>query len=312
MSSRHHIDHAYRSILQQIIRDGTPKPDRTGVGTISIPAAMFQYDLAWGPPVLHGKKIATRSMITELAGFLQGRTDKRWYQERKCKIWNEWCNPQKVPYSNNDPAIQARMAAETDLGPIYGAQWRNFMGTAALYQREKQDGGQAVAFSDGYETIQGVDQLNDLLKTLEKDPNSRRMIVSAWNPIEQPMMALPPCHFSFQVIVTGGKLNLNWNQRSVDSFIGLPFNIASYGVLAYLLAKQFDLGLGMLTGFLGDTHIYNNHTDQVDEYLSRMTKDNNSFWDLSDGFESVLNFEPDMLHLRGYEPWPAIEAPINI
>jgi len=203
MDPSRHIDLAYRAVLSRVINGGERRPNRTGVDTIAIPAAMFQYDLSCGPPLLHGKKMFFKGINVELAGFLNGITSKQWYCDRGCHIWDQWCNPQKVPYSNSDPEVHARMAAEDDLGPVYGAQWRNFMGRTF------------DACTD-MDAPNGFDQLKKLVETLEKDPDSRRMVVSAWNPIEQHMMALPPCHFAFQVLVINGTLNLSWHQRSLN------------------------------------------------------------------------------------------------
>lgn len=299
-----HIDLAYETVLKRVLDEGEDRPNRTGVGSLAIPAAMFQYDLACGPPILHGKKMPFKSIITELSGFLNGITSKKWFQDRGCKVWDEWCNPQIVSYSNNDPEQKKLMKACDDLGPIYGAQWRRFMGHSQL-----------VPGHPGPEVsgmITGFDQLAKLVEILGKDPDSRRMIVSAVNPIEQPMMALPPCHFAWQVLVINGKLNLSWHQRSCDMFLGVPFNIASYGFLALLLCHQFGFIPGMLTGHLGDTHIYDNHREQVDEQLSRDIKENKAKFDIADEFESVLAFYPEMVRLDDYDPHPAIKGDIAV
>jgi thymidylate synthase len=239
------LDKQYINLLRNIKQNGMHKGDRTGTGTQSISGAMIQHNMAEGFPLLTTKKVAFKTMATELEGFIKGITSKDWYQNRNCHIWDEWCNPMQVPSDVlNNEERKAFQVQELDLGPIYGRQWRNFNG-------------------DNY------DQLEKVLHSLECHPNDRRMIVSAWNPLQLDQMALPPCHLLWQVIVRGGYLDLLWYQRSVDVFLGLPFNIASYGLLLELLAHQFGYKSGILTGFLGDTHIYNNLTEQVDKQISR-------------------------------------------
>ena len=233
----------YLEIVDNILTYGKLKADRTGVGTLAVFGVQFRHDMSKGFPLLTSKKMAHKAIRVELEGFLKGVTDKHWYQERDCIIWNDWCNPAKVPYSHDDET-KKRMKEERDLGPIYGKQWRDFNG-------------------------EGYDQLEDVVNTLKRDPNSRRMVVSAWNPVQREEMALEPCHYSFQVDVIDNKLNLAWNQRSVDTMLGLPFNIASYGILLHLLAKESGYEEGVLVGNLGDTHIYKNHIEGARMQLER-------------------------------------------
>jgi len=200
------------------------------------------------------KKMPFKMIASELEFFIKGVTDKKWLQERRNSIWNEWAWQKKVPYGH-DNETRAMMEMERDLGPIYGFQWRNF---DADYRGHNFD----------YRG-QGVDQLEKLVESINVNPNSRRMLVSAWNPNQLDEMGLPPCHYGFQVVVTDNKLDLLWNQRSVDVGLGLPFNIASYGLMLHLLAKETGYLEGKLIGFLGDVHIYENHVSGLEKQLVR-------------------------------------------
>ncbi|MEK6857792.1 MAG: thymidylate synthase, partial [Nanoarchaeota archaeon] len=229
---------AYLDIVQNILENGVEKGDRTGTGTLSVFGVKFEHDMEKGFPAVTTKKIFFRSLLVELEFFIKGYTDKRWLQERKCTIWDEWANPQKTPYGHDLESL-VKMKDESDLGPIYGFQWRHY---GANYEG---------VFSD-YEG-KGVDQLKEVIKLIKNKPDDRRMIVTAWNPMQMDQMALPACHYGFQCYVGDGKLNLAWNQRSVDTMLGLPFNIASYAMLLHLIAKETNLKEGKLVGFLGDT-----------------------------------------------------------
>jgi thymidylate synthase len=245
---------AYLDIVSRILDQGVVKPNRTGVDAITIVGATFEHDMSLGYPLLTTKSVPFRLVASELEFFIRGITDKDWLRERNNHIWDEWCSPDQVPYGH-DEETRRRMLQERELGPIYGWQWRHF---GAQYVRHDQPPAGS-----------GVDQLKRVVDQLRTDPDDRRMIVSAWNPVDFPRMALPPCHYCFQVTVIDGRLNLLWNQRSVDVALGLPFNIASYALLLHLLAKQARLGEGRLVGFLADTHIYVNHVDGLREQLSR-------------------------------------------
>ena len=278
---------AYHEIVNEILTKGVEKKNRTGVGCLAIAGAMFSHDMEDGFPLITTKKMPFKVIATELEFFIKGITDKKWLQDRQNYIWNEWANPEKAPYGHSDEAKQ-KMVEERDLGAIYGFQWRHF---GAEYDNYDSD------YSG-----KGVDQLKYVVEMLKKDPTDRRMIVSAWNPAAKHKMALPPCHYCFQVTVIDGKLNLLWNQRSVDTMLGLPFNIASYGLLLHLLAKESGLKEGKLVGFLGDVHIYTNHVEGAKEQMTRdcgkfglpkiFTKDFNSIFDWKaldttvDGYES--------------------------
>lgn len=244
----------YLNIVETILEKGTRKKNRTGVDTIGIFGVKFEHDMQEGFPLLTTKKMAYKNILSELEFFIKGYTDKTWLQERNNHIWDEWCNPKKVPYGHGAETF-VKMHDERDLGPIYGFQWRHF-------------GAEYLGYDADY-TGQGVDQLAQLVDKLKNNPGDRRMIVSAWNPTQISEMALPPCHYQFQVNVSDGKLDLAWSQRSVDTMLGLPFNIASYATLLHLLAKEAGLKEGTLTGFLGDTHIYENHLDGAKEQVKR-------------------------------------------
>src|SRR3989344_4539336 len=226
---------AYLNIVRKILSEGVRKSNRTGVDTIAIAGAMFEHDMSQGFPLLTTKKVPFRNIATELEFFIKGITDKKWLQDRKNYIWNEWAHPEKAPYGHS-PEHKQHMAEERDLGPVYGFQWRHF---GAEYDSHDSD----------YHS-KGVDQLKRVVDKLKTDPHDRRMIVSAWNPLHLHKMGLPPCHYAFQVTVIDGKVNLLWNQRSVDTMLGLPFNIASYALLLHLIAKEAGLKEGKLIGFL--------------------------------------------------------------
>jgi thymidylate synthase len=246
--------YAYLEIVRRILEQGVRKPNRTGVDALTLPGAMFEHDMKDGFPLLTTKAMPFRLIASELEFFIKGITDKEWLRSRNNHIWDDWCSPEKVPYGH-DPATREKMSAERELGPIYGWQWRNF-------------GAKYIAW-DRPATGSGVDQLLDLVEKLKSNPDDRRMLVSAWNPVDFARMALPPCHYGFQVTVVAGKLNLLWNQRSVDLALGLPFNIASYALLLHLLARGSGLEEGRLVGFLADTHIYVNHREGLRTQLER-------------------------------------------
>ena len=274
----------YLSIVRNILVTGDYKENRTGVPTYSIAGAMFEHDMSDGFPLLTTKSVSLRLVASELEFFIKGLTDKNWLQERNNHLWDEWCWQLKVPYGH-DKETQQKMFEERDLGPIYGFQWRHF--------DAEYDG-----FDKDY-SGQGIDQLENLIDTLKTNPNDRRMIVSAWNPNQVDEMALPPCHYGFQVTVTDDKLNLMWNQRSVDTALGLPFNIASYGLLLHLLAKETGFEEGYLVGFLGDTHIYENHVESLKKQLSRVPKDLPSIE--TENFTSIFDWKYTDSKVIGYE-----------
>lgn len=245
---------AYLDIVKNVLGNGEKIDNRTGIKAYTIAGAIFEHDMSKGFPLLTTKKTPFKLVASELEFFINGITDKKWLQDKNNHIWDEWAKPQKAPYGH-DETSKRKMLEERDLGPIYGFQWRHFN---APYER----------YDSGY-VGKGIDQLKKVVETLKTNPRDRRMIVSAWNPLQFNEMALPPCHYAFQITVINNKLNLLWNQRSVDTMLGLPFNIASYGLLLHLLAKETGLKEGKLVGFLADVHIYENHIDGVKEQLSR-------------------------------------------
>ncbi|OGH87458.1 MAG: thymidylate synthase [Candidatus Magasanikbacteria bacterium RIFOXYC2_FULL_42_28] len=288
---------SYLNIVKTVLEKGETKTDRTGTGTLAIAGAYFEHDMATGYPLLTTKKMPFKVMAAELEFFIKGLTDKEWLKAKNCHIWDEWCSPKKVPYAH-DEATKQKMAAERDLGPIYGFQWRHFN---APYEN----------FDSNYADT-GVDQLKKLIETIKTNPSDRRMIVMAWNPCQIGEMALPPCHYGFQVTVINGRLNLLWNQRSVDTMLGLPFNISSYALLLHLLAKECNLKEGKLVGFLADAHIYLNHVDGVREQL---TRDPNTYplpQIKTEKFTNIFDWQYGDTELMSYQSHPKISFPIAV
>jgi thymidylate synthase len=273
---------AYIDVVQKVLTHGVRKENRTGTDALSFPGILFEHDMGTGFPLLTTKRVPLRLVASELEFFIRGLTDKAWLTERNNHIWDEWCSPEAVPYAHDD-ATKARMKAETNLGPIYGAQWRNFG---------------------------GVDQLASVVHTLKTNPDDRRMIVSAWNPPDLPRMALPPCHYAFQLTVTNGRLNLLWNQRSVDVALGLPFNIASYALLLHLLAKEANLQEGRLVGFLADTHIYVNHVEALKTQIARAPKPLPRV--ATAPFTGIFHWTHTDTKAADYAPWPAVPFEIAV
>lgn len=301
------IDEQYKTLLKEVLEDGFDKNDRTGIGSRSIAGAMLKHDMGEGFPALTIRKVPFKSVRVELEGFIKGINSKKWYQERGCKLWNEWCNPQKVAYSN-DPDTKQKMLEEDDLGLIYGNNWRDFHHPRASYSSGNSQYGRSLR--EGWNRSKGVDQLQNLVEILKKDPNSRRMLVTAWNPLAMDYAALPACHDSWQVTVTGGKLNLLWRQRSCDLLLGIPANIASYAILLHLLALESGLEEGHLIGFLGDVHLYSNQLDAAKEYLNRdafelpriKTKE----------FTSIFDWDHSQTKLIGYEAHDRIKVDVAV
>lgn len=271
----------YLDILDNIMTNATDlRMNRTGIPDIGLSAgAVFEHDMSTGFPLVTTKKMGLKNIATELEFFLHGITDKRWLQDRKCHIWDEWANPVKVEQkyniaTNNLPNLtddektnirNAIMDSERDLGPIYGFQWRHF-GGEYVWNENRINKNPTDNFNP---KNPGIDQVQNAIYKLKNNPNDRRILVSAWNPVAIPQMALPPCHVMHQLVVRDGKLSLIWTQRSCDMFLGVPYNIASYALLLLLYAKEAGLKPGMLKGELHDAHIYQNHIPQVREQLKR-------------------------------------------
>ena len=283
-------DKEYFRIVNKILTEGTWKGNRTGVDCLTIAGCMFEHDMADGFPLLTSRKLPFKSTKVELEFFIKGLSSKRWLQDRGCHYWDGWCNPKKVPYAN-DAETKKKMAEEDDLGLIYGTQWRNFS------DPEGCDWGHS-----------SVDQLKNLVDTLKKNPSDRRMIVSAWNPLVLPYAALPSCHYGFQVTVIGDKLNLAWNQRSVD--IACNQSIATYGLLLHLLAKEAGLKEGKLIGFLMDTHAYANHIDGLKKQLTQQTYQLPTI--KTDKFTSIFDWTYEDTELVGYKHSEPIKYEVSV
>jgi len=284
------LDKTFQENLELILTKGYKKEDRTGTGTISFPGVMIRHDMSDGYPLLTLRKVPFKSAAIELEGFIKGITSKQWYKERGCNYWNQWCNPQEVAYGTDDDT-KKKMEECDDLGEIYGKQWRDFHDVTYPWGGEHKD------------------QLKDVVDTLKSNPNSRRMLCSAWNPLALEHMALPPCHFAWQVNVTDGKLNLFYYMRSVDFVLGNDLN--TYGLLLHLLAKESNLKEGMLVGFFADAHIYLNHIDGIKELLNR-----NATGKLptikTDNFKSIYDWQYSDTILLDYEPLPSVKFNVAV
>jgi thymidylate synthase len=277
----------YLDLLKHVLEDGEVREDRTGTGTRSVFGYQMRFDLSKGFPLLTTKKVHVKSILIELLWFLQGETKVQWLKERGVSIWDEW-------------ATEAQCArferSEGDLGPVYGHQWRNF---GATLQK------------DGSYARDGVDQIAQLLSQIQKNPNSRRLIVTGWNPKEADHVALPPCHTLFQFYVSNGKLSCQLYQRSGDIFLGVPFNIASYAMLTHMIAHACELEVGHFVHTLGDAHLYQNHVEQAQLQLSREPRPLPKI-SLNPAKRDLFAFEYEDITLEGYDPHPAIKAPIAV
>ena len=286
---------AYLDILKKILEEGEVKESRTVVDTIALTGAFFEHDMTDGFPLLTTKRIPFRLIASELEFFIKGITDKQWLIERDNHIWDEWCSPLIVP-NKHDEETRAKMLAERDLGPLYGWQWRHF-------------GADYTTYDAGYEG-KGIDQLKRVVARLKSEPSSRRIICMAWNPKDVDSVEPPFCHYGFQVTVVNGRLNLLWNQRSVDTPLGLPFNIASYGLLLHLLAKECGLKEGKLIGFLADTHIYLNQIEGIREQLKRKPYPLPTL--VTENFTSIFDWKYTDSKLVDYEHYPTIKFDISV
>ena len=258
----------YLDLLRDILDNGVDKMDRTGVGTRSVFGRQMRFNLNEGFPLLTTKKMHLKSIIYELLWFIKGDTNVKYLQEHGVRIWNEWADE------------------NGDLGPIYGAQWRNWNGD-------------------------GIDQLAEVIATLKRNPNDRRMIVSAWNPSQLAAMHLPPCHMMFQFYVANGKLSCMLYQRSCDMFLGVPFNIASYALLTMMIAQVCELKLGDFVHVLGDTHIYHNHFEQVKEQLSRVPLELPQM-KINPDIKDINDFKFEDFELQNYQSYPPIKATVAV
>ena len=261
----------YLDLLQHVLQHGTVKTDRTGTGTKSVFGYQLRCNLADGFPLLTTKKVHLKSIIYELLWFLRGDTNVRWLQQHGVRIWNEWAD------------------ADGDLGPVYGHQWRSW---------PDYHGGT-------------IDQISQVVEMIKHTPDSRRLIVSAWNVADVPTMKLPPCHTLFQFYVADGRLSLQLYQRSADLFLGVPFNIASYALLLQMVAHVTGLQPGEFVHSFGDAHIYLNHMTQVQEQLSRTPRQLPRMT-LNPQVTSIFDYQYDDFTLEGYDPWPAIKGEVSV
>ena len=290
MTSNYHNsknEQAYLDLLQHVMTNGTEKGDRTGTGTLSHFGAQLRFDLADGFPLLTTKKVHFKSIVYELFWFLSGSTHVDYLQENNVRIWNEWATADQTARFNRPAG---------DLGPIYGHQWRNYGAT----KRE-----------DGSYDNDGVDQITDVIEQIKTNPNSRRLIVSGWNPKEADQVALPPCHTLFQFFVADNKLSCQLYQRSADLFLGVPFNIASYALLTHMVAQVCGLEVGEFVWTGGDCHIYQNHREQVEVQLTRSLYELPTLT-LNPDIKDIFAFTFDDISVEGYESHPAIKAKVAV
>lgn len=288
----------YHRIIRDVLDNGVMEPNRTGINAITNTSAEFNCDTSLGFPAITTKRLYIRKVKVELEGFCKAKTDKKWYQDRQCDIWDEWCRPDIIPYGHGEDRFAA-MKAERDLGPIYGFQWRHF-------------GAEYKSYDSDYSN-EGVDQLKKAIDDLRKDPHNRRIIVQAWNPAQIHMMALPACHTGFQLMVTSGKLDLIWSQRSCDLMLGIPFNIACYAILQHLIARDVGMQTGRLVGKLTNVHIYENHLEGAREQLSRDPERHAPPTIVTEGEStSLFDWDHTMTKLVGYEHDPAIKMEVAI
>lgn len=280
-------EQAYLDLLRYVRDFGTQKGDRTGTGTLSHFGAQLRFNLQDGFPLLTTKKIHTKSVIYELLWFLKGDTHVNYLQEHGVRIWNEWATAEQT-------ARFGRPAG--DLGPVYGHQWRNFG---------------ASVDEQGHYQADGVDQIAQVVAQIKTNPNSRRLIVSGWNPQEADQVALPPCHTLFQFFVANNQLSCQLYQRSADLFLGVPFNIASYALLTHMVAQVTGLGVGEFIWTGGDCHIYNNHLEQVNEQLSR-TPYALPQLQLNPSVDDIFSFTFDDIQIINYQSHPTIKAQVAV
>ena len=326
------IEHDYLRLLDDILHNGVEKKDRTGTGTISVFGRQIRHKMSEGFPLLTTKKMAFKTMVTELLWFLKGDTNIKYLVENGCNIWNgdayknyktnqrkpkigDWenyidcycghtdtcdCGPlSKKEFINKIKTDDEFAKKWGELGPIYGRQWRNW--TTEVFQKDEES-------KKVFHATKQIDQIQNLINDIKTNPDSRRLMVSAWNVGELDQMVLPPCHYGFQCYVTDGKyLSLMWNQRSVDTFLGLPFNIASYGLLLEIIAKEVNMVPDELIGNLGDVHLYSNHIEQAKEQITRKPM-NLPTLEISE--VDVLKGEIE-LELKNYLHHKPIKAPLS-
>ncbi|OMF38300.1 thymidylate synthase [Paenibacillus sp. FSL H8-0548] len=315
-------EQAYLQLLKYVLEHGTRKEDRTGTGTISTFGYQMRFDLNEGFPLLTTKRVPFRLIVSELIWFIQGDTNIRYLLQHNNNIWNEWAFKRWIESSDyKGPDMTnfgLRIQTDADFAKEYEAQMEQFK------QLILTDDQFAEAFGElgnvygkqwrEWKTTQGdtIDQLKDVIETIKTNPDSRRLIVSAWNPEDVPTnMALPPCHTMFQFYVTNGKLSCQLYQRSADIFLGIPFNIASYALLTHLIAHECGLEVGEFIHTLGDAHIYTNHLEQIDLQLSREPRALPALR-LNADKKSIFDFAAEDITIEQYEPHPSIKAPVAV
>lgn len=315
----------YLEMAREIVEGGIWRENRTGIKAKSIWGHMMRFDLQEGFPLVTTKKVYFHAVLVELIGFIQGITDVAWYQERRCNIWNEWASEkyacERLKLEPEDPGY-----AEGDLGPIYPHQWR-FFGAEyqGAYNPDKNP-----ELAQQYQREGAKNQLSSVVDKLRKEPSSRQVVMSAWNPQQQRYMALPPCHVLAQFQVRGGRLCSTLYQRSADVFLGVPFNIAQYALLTHLIAHILDLGVGTFVHFLADAHIYENHLEQVKEQLTRDPRPRPRLEIHSPEKQDIVKLATTLfdggkrsrkdrragrygqLQLHGYDPHPALKGKVAV
>ena len=280
-------EQAYLDLLRHVMSEGTEKGDRTGTGTLSHFGAQMRFDLSDGFPLLTTKKVHFKSIVYELLWFLSGSTHVDYLQENGVRIWNEWATAEQTARFNRPAG---------DLGPVYGHQWRNYGASKG---------------ADGSYNDDGVDQIAQVVEQIKTNPNSRRLIVSGWNPGEAEQVALPPCHTLFQFFVADGKLSCQLYQRSADLFLGVPFNIASYALLTHMVAQVCGLEVGEFVWTGGDCHIYQNHREQAELQLTRSLYTPPTLT-LNPEVKDIFAFEYDDISVNNYESHPTIKAKVAV
>lgn len=289
----------YLNLLNDIMKNGVDRSDRTGTGTRSVFGRQMRFDLSKSFPLLTTKKVFFKGVAYELLWFIKGDTNIKYLLDHGVHIWDEWADK------------------NGDLGPVYGSQWRNFGADGLRYSHvqvtEFSPDGKPFKATENKGQVwgsQGIDQLGNVIQSIKKNPDSRRHLVVAWNPIELPLMALPPCHCLFQFYVANGKLSCQLYQRSCDVFLGLPFNIASYSLLTHMIAKVCDLNVGEFVWTGGDIHIYHNHFNQVKTQLERKPRRLPTL--VINKKNKIEEYDYDDFRIDNYNPYPVIKAPIAV
>ncbi len=289
------FDKKYQDLLRSV-RDAPTKPTRQGVDAHTIAGTTFEHYMSEGFPLTTLRKIRFDLIASELQFNILGLTDKRWLQERGNHIWDPWCDPTIVPYGRDD-ATKVKMRTERDLGPLYGFQWRHF-------------GAEYRGYDEDYRS-KGIDQLATLLETLRKDPNSKRMVVTSWNPIHLHRQSIPPCPFAFEVSLVGGEMHLFFFQRSVDVMLGFPFDFAQHALLLHLLCKETGFKIGKAVGFFANVELYTTHTKEADELLRRNLSEPLPTAN-TENFRSLFEWEYPDTKLVGYAPLASVKLDVVV